>query len=120
VLVFVYIWGCTSSEDKYGLISKDDRKAVAEVCKCMEPVETFKEKMANETDTLLRKMYRDSFEVKAVEMLPCLEKFEKLETKFGSSDEYMNQFVEYVRDKHPKCVPLMLGIGPTDSVNTKK
>ena len=120
VLVFAYIWGCSGSEDKYDLIPKEDRKSLAQVCKCMEPVTVYKEKMATETDTSLRRMYRDSFEVKAAEMLPCLEEFEKLEVKFGTSEKYLSQMVEYIKEKHPNCVPLMLGIGPTDSVNFKK
>jgi len=120
VVVFAYIWGCSGSEDKYDLISKEDRRSLAQVCKCMEPVTIYKEKMASESDTLLKRMYRDSFEVKVGEMLPCLEEFEKLEVKFGNGEKYKNQMVEYIREKHPNCAPLMIGIGPDDSVNTKK
>ncbi len=120
VLVFAYIWGCSGSEDKYNLIPKEDRKSLAQVCKCMEPVTVYKEKMTTETDSSLRRMYRDSFEIKAAELLPCLEEFEKLEVKFGTSEKYLNQMVEYIKEKHPNCVPLMMGIGPNDSVNTKK
>ncbi len=119
-LIFAYIWGCASSNDKYSLITNDDRKAVADICKCMEPLTVYKEKMATETDTMKRRMYKDSFEVKAAEMLPCLEKYEKLETKFGTGKEYMDQFVEYVKEKHPKCVPLLLGTGSTDTVKNNK
>lgn len=120
VLIFLYIWGCSGSDDKYDLIPKEDRKSLARVCKCMEPVTIYKDKMVTETDTSLRRMYRDSFEVKATELLPCLEEFEKLEVKFGTSEKYLNQMVEYIKEKHPNCVTLMLGIGPTDSVNIKK
>ncbi|NOS84760.1 MAG: hypothetical protein HOP31_06440, partial [Ignavibacteria bacterium] len=45
VLVFVYIWVCSGSEDKYDLIPTEDRKSLAQVCKCMEPVTVYKEKM---------------------------------------------------------------------------
>ena len=120
VLVSVYIWGCSGSDDKYDRIPKSDRKSIARVCGCMEPVTVYKEKMAAETDTLIRRMYRDSFELKAAELLPCLEEFEKLEVKFGTSEKYLDQMVEYIKENHPNCVPLMLGIGPTDSADHKK
>jgi len=120
VLILAYIWGCSGSEDKYSLILGSDRRSIAEICKCMEPITVYKEKMATETDTLKRKMYRDSFEVKAAEMLPCIENFEKLEVKFGTSEKYLNQFISYVKEEHPNCVPLLLGVGPSDSLNIKK
>ena len=119
-LILAYILGCSGSEDKYSLISGSDRRSIAEICKCMEPITVYKEKMATETDTLKRKMYRDSFEVKAAEMLPCIENFEKLEVKFGTSEKYLNQFIGYVKEVHPNCVPLLLGVGPSDSLNIKK
>ena len=120
VLVFAYIWGCSGSDDKYDQIPNSDRKSIAQVCGCMEPVTVYKEKMATETDTMIRRMYRDSFELKAAELLPCLEEFEKLEVKFGTSEKYLNQMVAYIKEKHPNCVPLMMGVGPNDSVNYKK
>lgn len=120
VIVFAYIWGCSGSEDKYDLVPKDDRKAIAQICGCMEPVTVYKEKMSAEKDTMLRRMYRDSFELKAAELLPCLEEFEKLETKFGTSEKYLKQVSEYIKEKHPNCVPILMGNSIIDSVNYKK
>ena len=119
-LIFVYIWGCASSNDKYDMITKDDRKAVAEICNCMEPLTIYKDKMQNATDTATRRMYKDSFEVKVVQLEPCLENLEKFEIKFGGSKEYMTQFVEYVKEKHPKCEPIFLGTSVTDTIKNKK
>ncbi|MEO8512684.1 MAG: hypothetical protein ABI543_03930 [Ignavibacteria bacterium] len=119
-LIFIYIWGCAGGSDKYNLIDKDDRKAISSICKCMEPLTIYKEKMQNATDTASKRMYKDSFEVKVVELEPCLDNLDKLEIKFGDNKDYLDQFVEYVKDKHPKCVPIFLGIGNTDTVKNNK
>lgn len=119
-IIFVYMWGCTGSNDKYNMIDKDDRKAISSICNCMEPLTVYREKMLNAADTVTKRMYKDSFEVKVVALEPCLDNLEKLEVKFGNSKEYLDQFVEYVTDKHPKCVTIFLGRGYTDSVKNKK
>ncbi len=119
-LIFAYIWGCSSSEDKYSMLSKDERKAIASICSCMEPLTKFQNKMQNATDTATRRIYKDSFEVKAAEMLPCLESLEKLELKSSDNKDYRYQFTEYVKDKHPDCVSLFLGISVTDTTKKNK
>lgn len=120
ILIFAYIWGCSGSEDEYGLVSSADRKAIAEICGCFEPIQAYKDKMTSSRDSITRIAYRDSFETKIIEMAPCLEKAEKLDEKTASSDKYMEQFMKYVKDKHPDCYPMLIGIGPNDSTNIKK
>jgi hypothetical protein len=120
ILVFIYIWGCSGSEDEYNLIKPSERKAIAEICGCFEPIQSYKDKMTTERDSITRKAYRDSFETKIIEMAPCLEKADELDKKTAGNDKYMEQFIKYVRDKHPDCYPMMIGIGPNDSTNIKK
>ena len=120
ILVFAYIWGCSGSKDEYNLIKPAERKAIAEICSCFEPIQVYKDKMTSERDSLLQKTYRDSFEMKIIEMAPCLEKADELDKKSAGDDKYMNQFIKYVKEKHPDCFPMMIGIGPNDSINIKK
>ncbi|MBL8017836.1 MAG: hypothetical protein JNK43_11235 [Ignavibacteria bacterium] len=120
ILIFVYIWGCSGSEDEYSLIKSPDRKAIAEICGCFEPISVYKKRMTEERDSLLRNAYRDSFELKIVEMAPCIEKEEKLDEKTASSDKYMEQFMKYVKEKHPDCYPMLIGTGRGDSTNINK
>lgn len=120
ILIYAYIWGCSGSEDEYSLLDNGDRKAVAKICNCIEPLEYYKQKMTEGSDTAQKRMYMDTFKIKAAELYPCIEEFEKLEIKFGTGEKFREQFVAYVKKKHPYCSKFMLGIGPTDSVNTKK
>ncbi|HMQ80037.1 MAG TPA: hypothetical protein PKE39_07425 [Ignavibacteria bacterium] len=120
ILVFVYIWGCSGSDDKYDLIKSEDRKAIKSICKCMEPLKPYLDKMVSTEDSLTKAIYADSFEVKIIELAPCLENADQLENKFSNSEEYTKQFIEYVREKHPNCMPYFLGEKVNDSTNIKK
>ena len=120
VIVFAYIWGCSGSEDKYSLLDNSDRSSIAKICKCIEPLEFYKQKMTEGSDTAQKRMYMDTFQLKAAELYPCIEEFEKLEVKFETGEKYREQFIAYVKDKHPYCSKFMIGLGPNDSVNNKK
>lgn len=120
ISIFAYVWGCSGSEDKYDLINNHDRKAIKSVCGCIEPLKPYLDKMLNAGDSLSREIYADSFEVKVIELAPCLEKAEQFENKFSNSEEYTRQFIEYVREKHPDCVPYFLGEKVGDSTMIKE
>lgn len=114
-----YLWGCGGSEeksDKYTLITKEDRKAIKSICKCMEPLSSLINRMTAETDTAKKQMYSDSLESKAMQLMPCLENIEKLEVRFDSDDKYIEQFLGYLNDKHPDCLPLFMGKKSKDTV----
>lgn len=120
ILVLSYIWGCSGSEDKYDLIKSDDRKAIKSICKCMEPLKPYLDKMVSSEDSLTRAIYADSFDVKIIELAPCLENAEQLENRFINSEEYTKQFIEYISEKHPNCVPYFLGEKVSDTTKNKK
>lgn len=114
-IIFSYLWGCSASENKYELITKDDRKVIGSFCKCLEPLTYYNNKITSSNDSLTKAVYTDSFQVKVIELAPCLEEADKLELKFGESKEYNKQFIQYVKDKHPDCVSLWLGESNKDT-----
>ncbi|HRE12150.1 MAG TPA: hypothetical protein PK605_02345 [Ignavibacteria bacterium] len=120
ILILAYVWGCSGSEDKYDLIKSDDRKAIKSICNCIEPLKPYLDKMISSKDSLTREVYADSFEVKVLELAPCLEKVDQLENKFSGSEEYTLQFIDYIKAKHPNCVPYFLGESVSDSTNKQK
>lgn len=105
----VNLWGCSGSEDKYDLISKDDRKAVKSICKCMEPLTGMMNNMVNEKDSAKKLEYFQTLQEKAVELMPCLEKIEKMEVELEKDEKYLKQLIEYVSEKHPDCMPFFIG-----------
>lgn len=120
-ILAVYLWGCGGSEeekDKYSLVTKDDRKSIKSICKCIEPLSSLLNKIASESDSAKQQMYNDSLESKAMLLMPCLENIEKLEVKFESDDKYVEQFIGYLNEKHPDCLPLFIGKKIKDSVKT--
>ena len=114
-IVFAYIWGCSSSEDKYDLITKDDRKVISSFCKCLEPLTYYNNKITSSNDSLTKAIYTDSFQVKVIELAPCLEEADRIELKFGKSKDYNKQFIQYVKDKHPDCVSIWLSESNKDT-----
>ncbi len=108
-IIFVYIWGCSSSEDKFDLITKEDRKIIGSFCKCLEPLRYYNDKITSSNDPSTKAIYTDSFQLKVIELAPCLEDADKIELKFGESKDYNKQFIQYVKVKHPDCVSLWLG-----------
>ena len=119
-LIFAYIWGCSASEeDKYSLLTKDDRLAIKTYCDCMSPLTYYTTKMKNAKDSLTELAYLDSFQIKVIELEPCIEKAEKMEIRYGLNEKYNSQFIQYVRDKHPDCEALWLGTNVSDSVKNK-
>ncbi len=118
-ILFVYIYGCASSEDdKYPLLTSSDKKLVKTLCKCVEPIQPYLEKMMNTKDSLTAIMYADSLELKAKEIAPCFGDIDALEEKGRKDEKYTKQFLQYIEDKHPKCLPFFLGI-KTDSKDIK-
>jgi hypothetical protein len=118
--IYIYI-GCGGSDtDKYTLITKNDRKAIKEICNCMEPLSEYIDKMATEKDSIKARMNLDSFNIKVIELAPCFEKAEKYEKQFSKKDdEYIMQMIEYIKEKYPKCLPAIFGNEHTDSTKSK-
>lgn len=120
-IIAAYLWGCGGSEDnkdKFPLVNKEDRKAIKSICKCMEPLSSLINRMTVETDTAKKQMYSDSLESKAMMLMPCLENIEKLEVKFDRDEKYVEQFLGYLDEKHPDCLPLFMGKKTKDTLRT--
>jgi hypothetical protein len=110
-ILFANIYGCASSEDeKYPLLTSKDKKLVNTLCKCVEPIQPYLEKMMNTKDSLTAIMYADSLEKKTAELEPCFEGVDELEAKERNDEKYTKQFLQYIEDKHPKCLPFFLGV----------
>lgn len=105
----VNLWGCSGSEDKYDLITKEDRKAVKSICQCMEPLTEMMKNMTEEKDSTKKLAYFQTLQEKAVELMPCLEKVEKLEVDFDKDEKYTKQLIDYIKEKHPDCMPFFIG-----------
>lgn len=131
VLLFGYIcltnlWGCATGEhDKYEKLSASDKKAVNELCGCLEIVLPYREKIKNAkllNDTPTVKIYEDSLNAKKAAYGKCMGSLYTRESEQSKPDEHTNAkeytrlFSEYLYDKHPLCAPYILG---TDSINFK-
>jgi hypothetical protein len=122
-LLFAYIWGCASSteEDKYPLVTKSDRKKIKTICKCIEPLSPMLIKMMEAKDSAIASMYEDSLEIKAAQMGECFEKLNSIDFKPKTDNEkYLKQFIEYVKETHPDCVPFFLGVKDSNEEKIKK
>jgi hypothetical protein len=110
-IVFAYIIGCSSSEqDKYNLLSKQDRKKVKTLCKCIEPLTPYMKKSMSAQDSSIAMMYLDSMEIKSKEIEPCIGNARLLEDKSVKDEKYTKQLIEYIREKYPDCLPFYQGV----------
>jgi hypothetical protein len=111
-ILFAYIYGCASGEpdDKYNLVTKQDRKLLETVCTCVEPLYPLMDKMMNAKDSAEAEMYSDSLELISKKIEPCIGDLQTLEEKADRNEKFTKQFIEYIREKHPKCLPLFLGV----------
>jgi hypothetical protein len=120
IISAAYLWGCGGSEektDKYNLISKSDRKNIKQMCKCVEPIIPLIKKINDEKDSTKALQLLDSLDSRSIEVAGCMQNFERLETKF-TDEKFTEQFSLYLREYHPDCAPLFLGI--KDEINNKK
>lgn len=109
----IYINGCSSSEeeDKYNLVTKKDRKDITKICGCLDPLLPYLEKITNAKDSTEAAVYGDSLEIMGEKMAPCLGNMDAFEKKLDNGNEkYMNQFLEYIYEKHPKCALFFIGM----------
>ncbi len=115
VILFAYIYGCASGDDgdKYTLVTSQDRKLIAKLCNCVEPLTPLLEKIMNAKDSAQAMIYADSLQAMAMKLEPCIGDAETLEEKSLKNDKFTKQFVEYIREKHPKCLPFFLGVKGT-------
>lgn len=116
-----YVFGCASSEeeDKYNLVTKKDRKDIAKICGCLDPLLPYLDKVTNAKDSVEAAMYGDSLEMMGEKMAPCLGNMDAFENKLDNGNEkYINQFLEYVNEKHPKCALFFIGI-KVNTINEK-
>lgn len=111
-IIFAYIWGCASGDD-YNMLTKSDRKAIKSICKCIEPLSGYLEKMMNTKDSLTALQYLDSIQLKGMSMENCLEQAKEFEKKDMENEKYVNQLVAYITEYHPKCLPFFLGKSDT-------
>lgn len=109
-----YFYGCASSEekeDKYPLVTKQDRKDIAKICGCLDPLLPYLDKVINAKDSLEAAMYSDSLEQMGEKIEPCLGNMDEFENKLNKRNEkYLNQFLEYVNEKHPMCALFFIGM----------
>jgi hypothetical protein len=113
------IWGCSTSEnDKYEKLSASDKKAVKELCTCLEIVLPYREKIKNArlvNDSLTVSRYMDSLNSKSEEYGKCMNKLSSLDTGLSKPShhsnpkEYNRLFSEYLYEKHPLCAPYIIG-----------
>lgn len=109
----VYLYGCASSEeeDKYTLVTKKDRKEIAKLCGCLDPMLPYLDKVINAKDSLEAAMYADSLDQMGEKIEPCLGNMDEFESRLNKgSEKYLNQFLEYVNEKHPKCALFFIGM----------
>lgn len=111
-VLFIYIYGCASGDgdDKYNLVTGSDRKLISTVCNCVEPLTPYMEKMMNTEDSAEALMYADSLEKLSASIEPCIGDAGMLEEKANKDEKFTKQFIEYIREKHPKCLPFFLGV----------
>ena len=88
-------------EAKYDLLSKSDRKTIAEFCTCLEPFNDISEKMLNTPDSVKASQYADSMSIKYEEFSICAEKIKTIEEK-GDNEDYINQLFSYMKKKISK------------------
>jgi hypothetical protein len=91
------------------MITKSDKKMIKTVCGCIEPLTPYLKQMMNAKDSATVLIYEDSLEIKAQGMDSCLKGASIFETKSFSDDKYTKQFIDYVTEKHPDCIPFFLG-----------
>lgn len=109
-LLSLCIWGCASGEDdKFDKITKEDKRMVKKICKCVAPLMPYVTKLMNATDSATAVMYADSLQIKSIGLDTCIGDAKILESKAFSDEKYSKLFIEYIKEKHPDCVPLFLG-----------
>ena len=107
----LYLSGCASSnDDKYDLITKEDRKLIKDICQCVEPLSPYMEKIMNAKDSLEGAMYMDSLIIKSKDMTPCSGDSDALEMKAEKDEKYTKQMIAYIEHYYPKCLPFFLGV----------
>ena len=129
--IAVYFISCASgNDDKYSLITKEEKKTIEEFCKCTEPVQPIMERFVNimkDTnylknfliDSNYMKPMLDSMDMLIKEAEPCAEKAKDLFESADRSKEKENQLLSYFKKYYPKCLPLVLGEERTDTVKVK-
>jgi len=129
--IVIYLISCASSDDdKYNLITKEDKKTIDEFCKCTEPVQPFMERFVNlmkDTanakkfilDSAYMKPMLDSMDILLREAGPCAEKAKNLFERHDMSKEKEEQLLSYFKKYYPKCLLLVLDEVGTDSVKIK-
>ncbi len=63
----------------------------------------------NTKDSAEAVVYLDSIEIISKGLDSCLSQFNYFETKSFSDEKYTKQFVDYMKEKHPDCLPLFVG-----------
>lgn len=111
VMTICYLTACNSAkEDKYDPITKEDKTLIKDLCKCIEPLTPYIEKLANAKDSMEATMYMDSLMIKSNEVTPCSGGSEMLEAKAEKDDNYTKQMIAYIEQYYPKCLPFFLGV----------
>jgi len=118
--IVIYFISCASSDDdKYSLITKEERKSIGDFCKCTEPIQPLIERLLNylQDTTKLKNIINDSSFVKSMydsldimikEITPCAEKVKNIFDSKKMEKEKEEQLISYLRKYYPKCAPLML------------
>jgi hypothetical protein len=118
--IVFYITSCSSSEnDKYSLITKEDRKSIEEFCKCTEPFQEMKERFRKylkdttklnniDKDSAFIRSMPDSIELKLKEITPCLDIVRNVFDSEKMEKEKEGQLKSYLKKFYPKCSNLIL------------
>lgn len=120
-----YFFSCSSGsvnepDDKYDLITSKERKIFKSFCDCIEPVMPYVKRKALATDSLEIKALNDSIDAKVLTTGPCIRYINELNGGNLKDKKYSDQFVLYIREKHPDCSYYFLGIKSTDPLPKSK